>query len=141
MKVTEIRRPLARTRSNNAAKVEALMESIEQHGLKEPIDVLEVKAVMSVADSSCHLLACGSMDRHDVSHCRWMASCMASAVRWDVNVVHNGACSFVQELSGISTVSVAAGCHRFEAFQRLGKETIPCRVRKATQKTLQMHLM
>jgi sulfiredoxin len=83
LKVAEIRRPLARTRVNNAAKVEALMESIEQHGLKEPIDVLEVDG----------------------------------------------------KVYGFS------GCHRFEAFQRLGKETIPCRVRKATQKTLQMHLM
>lgn len=42
LKVAEIRRPLARTRSNNAAKVEALMKSIQEHGLKEPIDVLEV---------------------------------------------------------------------------------------------------
>ena len=42
LKVAEIRRPLARTRANNAAKVEALMESIQQNGLKEPIDVLEV---------------------------------------------------------------------------------------------------
>jgi len=83
LKVAEIRRPLARTRSNNAAKVEALMESIQQHGLKQPIDVLEVDG----------------------------------------------------KVYGFS------GCHRFEAFQRLGKETIPCRVRKATQKTLQMHLM
>jgi sulfiredoxin len=42
LKVAEIRRPLARTRANNAAKVEALMESILEHGLKQPIDVLEV---------------------------------------------------------------------------------------------------
>lgn len=34
-----------------------------------------------------------------------------------------------------------SGCHRFEAFQRLEKETIPCRVRKATEKTLRQHLM
>ena len=73
LKVAEIRRPLARTRSNNAAKVEALMESIEQHGLKEPIDVLEVKAVMSVADSSCHLLACGSI---------WTGTMSRSAGGW-----------------------------------------------------------
>lgn len=39
----DIRRPLALTRTNDTAKVEALMESIKQHGLKEPIDVLEVE--------------------------------------------------------------------------------------------------
>ncbi len=42
VKVADIRRPLGRTRSNDAAKVEALMQSITKHGLKEPIDVLEV---------------------------------------------------------------------------------------------------
>ena len=34
-----------------------------------------------------------------------------------------------------------SGCHRFEAHQRLGKETIRCRVRRASQQTLKMHLM
>ncbi|MBP0016035.1 MAG: ParB N-terminal domain-containing protein [Cyanobacteria bacterium SBLK] len=33
-----------------------------------------------------------------------------------------------------------SGCHRFEAHQRLGKETIKCRVRQATQSVLKMHL-
>jgi uncharacterized ParB-like nuclease family protein len=33
-----------------------------------------------------------------------------------------------------------SGCHRFEACQRLGKETILCRVRRATRSVLQMHL-
>lgn len=37
-----IRRPLQRTRSNNQEKVQALMESISERGLMEPIDVLEV---------------------------------------------------------------------------------------------------
>lgn len=31
--------------------------------------------------------------------------------------------------------------HRFEAHQRLGKETIKCRVRKATPQTLKMHMI
>mmetsp|Transcript_21290 Transcript_21290/g.64057 ORF Transcript_21290/g.64057 Transcript_21290/m.64057 type:complete len:152 (+) Transcript_21290:100-555(+) len=78
-----IRRPLQRTRSNNQEKVQALMESISERGLMEPIDVLEVDG----------------------------------------------------KYYGFS------GCHRFEAFQRLEKETIPCRVRKATEKTLRQHLM
>jgi len=34
-----------------------------------------------------------------------------------------------------------SGCHRFQAHQELGKETILCRVRKATKQTLKMHLM
>lgn len=33
-----------------------------------------------------------------------------------------------------------SGCHRFEACQRLGQETIRCRVRKAPRSVLQMHL-
>ncbi len=42
-----IRRPLGRTRSNNQEKVQALMESIEERGLMEPIDVLEVNGELS----------------------------------------------------------------------------------------------
>ncbi|MGQ4648638.1 chromosome partitioning protein ParB [Lyngbya aestuarii] len=33
-----------------------------------------------------------------------------------------------------------SGCHRFEAHQRLGKETIKCRVRRAPRSVLQRHL-
>lgn len=33
-----------------------------------------------------------------------------------------------------------SGCHRFEAHQRLGKETIKCRVRHAPRSVLQKHL-
>ena len=33
-----------------------------------------------------------------------------------------------------------SGCHRFEAHQRLGRETILCRVRRCTRETLMMHL-
>ena len=33
-----------------------------------------------------------------------------------------------------------SGCHRYEAHQRLGKETIKCRVRRATHSVLQRHL-
>lgn len=75
-----IKRPLPR--SNDPAKVVALMESITKEGLKEPIDVLEVDG----------------------------------------------------EYYGFS------GCHRFEAHQRLGRETIKCRVRRAPRSVLQMHL-
>ncbi|WP_040656252.1 sulfiredoxin [Rubidibacter lacunae] len=33
-----------------------------------------------------------------------------------------------------------SGCHRYEAHQRLGKETIECRVRRAPKSVLQHHL-
>ncbi|MGF1485990.1 MAG: ParB N-terminal domain-containing protein [Prochloraceae cyanobacterium] len=33
-----------------------------------------------------------------------------------------------------------SGCHRFEAHQRLNKETIECRVRRAPKSVLQRHL-
>lgn len=33
-----------------------------------------------------------------------------------------------------------SGCHRYEAHQRLGKETILCRVRRAPRSVLQKHL-
>ncbi|NEO98300.1 MAG: ParB N-terminal domain-containing protein [Symploca sp. SIO2E9] len=33
-----------------------------------------------------------------------------------------------------------SGCHRYEAHQRLGKETIKCRVRHAPRSVLQRHL-
>jgi uncharacterized ParB-like nuclease family protein len=33
-----------------------------------------------------------------------------------------------------------SGCHRYEACQRLGKETILARIRQATPSVLKMHL-
>ncbi len=33
-----------------------------------------------------------------------------------------------------------SGCHRYEACDRLGHETIRCRVRRAPRSVLQMHL-
>jgi sulfiredoxin len=33
-----------------------------------------------------------------------------------------------------------SGCHRFEACQKLGQETIKCRVRQATPAVLKLHL-
>ncbi|KAL4425501.1 hypothetical protein ABPG75_009517 [Micractinium tetrahymenae] len=81
--VAAIRRPLQGSRSNDPEKVAALMKSIEEIGLQEPIDVLEVE---------------GSY--------------------W-----------------GFS------GCHRFEAHQRLGREMILCRVRKANRQILRYHMM
>ncbi len=78
--MTAIRRPLPK--QTDQQKVLALMESIAQEGLREPIDVLEVDG----------------------------------------------------EYYGFS------GCHRYEAHQRLGKETIKCRVRRAPRSVLKMHL-
>lgn len=81
--VAAIRRPLQYVRSNDEEKVQALMKSIQEIGLHEPIDVLEVEG----------------------------------------------------NYYGFS------GCHRFEAHQRLGKETILCRVRKANRQALMYHMM
>lgn len=78
--LTQIRRPLPRQTDPN--KVLALMESIQEIGQQEPIDVLEV----------------------------------------DGNYY------------GFS------GCHRYEACQRLGQQTIQCRVRRAPRAVLQKHL-
>lgn len=33
-----------------------------------------------------------------------------------------------------------SGCHRYEACQKLGKETVLCRIRKAPRSVLKMHL-
>ena len=78
--LNQIRRPLPRV--NDQTKVTALMESIREVGLNEPIDVLEVDG----------------------------------------------------QYYGFS------GCHRYEACQRLGLETIRCKVRRAPRSVLQMHL-
>ncbi|MDV2992759.1 MAG: hypothetical protein N4J56_002413 [Chroococcidiopsis sp. SAG 2025] len=78
--LNQIRRPLPR--ENDPQKVKALMESIQEIGQQEPIDVLEVEG----------------------------------------------------QYYGFS------GCHRYEACQRLGKETILARVRKAPRAVLKMHM-
>ncbi|AFY88340.1 MULTISPECIES: ParB N-terminal domain-containing protein [Cyanophyceae] len=78
--LNQIRRPLPR--ENDQQKVKALMESIQEIGQQEPIDVLEVEG----------------------------------------------------QYYGFS------GCHRYEACQRLGKETILARVRKAPRAVLKMHM-
>ncbi len=76
----QICRPLPR--QTDPEKVRALMASIQEIGLQEPIEVLEVEG----------------------------------------------------KYYGFS------GCHRYEAFVRLGRERIPCRVRKATPAVLRLHL-
>jgi len=80
IELQKIHRPLLR--QNDPNKVAALMESIQEIGQQEPIDVLEVDG----------------------------------------------------QYYGFS------GCHRFEACQRLGKETILAKVRKAPRSVLKMHL-
>ncbi len=78
--IAKIRRPLPRV--TDQEKVRTLMKSIQEIGLQEPIDVLEVDG----------------------------------------------------QYYGFS------GCNRFEACQRLGKETILARVRKAPRAFLQRHI-
>jgi sulfiredoxin len=50
--VSSIRRPLVRP--NDKAKVEALMASIAENGLREPIDVLECPDGVFFGFSGCH---------------------------------------------------------------------------------------
>ncbi|CAG9466361.1 unnamed protein product [Pedinophyceae sp. YPF-701] len=83
LRVDEIKRPLAGTRSNDEEKVQALMRSIAEEGQKVPIDVLEVEG--------------------------------------------RGYFGF-------------SGCHRYEAHQRLGLETIRCYVYQASEETLRQHM-
>ncbi|MGB3404262.1 MAG: sulfiredoxin [Microcoleaceae cyanobacterium] len=78
--IAQIRRPLPRATDQN--KVATLMSSIQEIGLQEPIDVLEVEG----------------------------------------------------QYYGFS------GCHRYEACQKLGLETIRCKVRQAPRSVLQKHL-
>ncbi|TRU27217.1 MAG: chromosome partitioning protein ParB [Microcystis aeruginosa Ma_MB_S_20031200_S102] len=78
--LSQIRRPLPR--QTDPEKVNQLMQSIAEEGLREPIDVLEV----------------------------------------DGNYY------------GFS------GCHRFAAHQRLGKDTILCRVSRAPKSVLAKHI-
>jgi uncharacterized ParB-like nuclease family protein len=78
--LSQIRRPLIRL--TDAGKVEALMVSIQQIGLQEPIEVLEVDG----------------------------------------------------QYYGF------AGCHRYEAFTRLGLPSILCRIRRAPRSVLAKHL-
>jgi len=87
LRVSEIIRPLAKTRSNDQAKVAELMESIAEIGQQVPVDVLEVQVAPGVV-----------------------------------------------KYYGFS------GCHRFEAHQRLGRETIRAYVYKASLDTLKAHL-
>lgn len=78
--INQIRRPLPRV--NDPNKVKALMASIAEIGLQDPIDILEVDG----------------------------------------------------QYYGFS------GCHRYEACQRLGHQTIRCQVRRAPKAVLKMHL-
>jgi len=51
--IASISRPLSKTRSNNSDKVKALMDSIQEEGLQEPIDVLLVDGKY-FGFSGCH---------------------------------------------------------------------------------------
>ncbi|MBI4784694.1 MAG: ParB N-terminal domain-containing protein [Oscillatoriophycideae cyanobacterium NC_groundwater_1537_Pr4_S-0.65um_50_18] len=64
--INEIRRPLFR--QNDAAKVSALMASIQEIGLQEPIDVLEVEG-QYYGFSGCHRYEACSRLGHDTILC------------------------------------------------------------------------
>ncbi|OLP16078.1 chromosome partitioning protein ParB [Leptolyngbya sp. 'hensonii'] len=62
-----IRRPLMR--QNDPAKVQALMESIQQEGLREPIDILEVEG-QYYGFSGCHRFEACTRLGHETIRCR-----------------------------------------------------------------------
>ncbi|NJL88233.1 MAG: ParB N-terminal domain-containing protein [Leptolyngbyaceae cyanobacterium SM1_1_3] len=65
--IRAIRRPLLR--QNDPAKVKALMTSIQQTGLQEPIDVLEVEG-QYYGFSGCHRYEACSRLGHETIRCR-----------------------------------------------------------------------
>lgn len=65
--IEKIRRPLSR--QNDAAKVEALMQSIAKIGLQEPIDVLEVDGEY-YGFSGCHRFEACSRLGHETIRCK-----------------------------------------------------------------------
>jgi sulfiredoxin len=64
--INQIRRPLFR--QNDQTKVVALMESIQEIGLKEPIDVLEVEG-QYYGFSGCHRYEACSRLGHETILC------------------------------------------------------------------------
>jgi sulfiredoxin len=65
--LNEIRRPLYR--QNDQEKVKALMESIQEIGLQEPIDVLEVDG-QYYGFSGCHRYEACTRLGHETIRCR-----------------------------------------------------------------------
>lgn len=65
--INAIRRPLFR--QNDPTKVKALMESIDEIGLQEPIDVLEVDG-QYYGFSGCHRYEACSQLGHETILCR-----------------------------------------------------------------------
>jgi uncharacterized ParB-like nuclease family protein len=65
--IRAIRRPLYR--QNDPKKVEALMASIAENGLQEPIDVLEVEG-QYYGFSGCHRYEACTRLGHDTIRCR-----------------------------------------------------------------------
>jgi sulfiredoxin len=64
--INQIRRPLYR--QNDQAKVESLMKSIQEIGLQEPIDVLEVEG-QYYGFSGCHRFEACSRLGHETIRC------------------------------------------------------------------------
>ena len=65
--INQIRRPLLR--QNDPAKVADLMQSIQQNGLQEPIDILEVEGEY-YGFSGCHRYEACSRLGHETILCR-----------------------------------------------------------------------
>lgn len=131
-----IRRPLQRTRTNNQEKVEALVKSISVRGLLVPIDVLEVDGTLS--STLFQKVAPSNFERIERGDVMALVSENVPCLPRHGKVWHG---IDAEMWLAAGKYYGFSGCHRFEAFQRLEKDTIPCRVRKANQQTLRMHLM
>ena len=103
-----------------------------------------MNAVRHASDASVRELAVKAIRRplhgarpggYDQDKIAWLASSIA-----EVGLLEPIDVLEVDMEDGTTAYYGFSGCHRYEAHVRLGKETILCRVRKATKATLRMHL-
>lgn len=126
-------------------KVQALMESIQEIGLKEPVSLPIRQQLLSVPLSSLPIsVLCLQIDILEVdgkfygfSGCHRFEVSNFHAVR--AVILYTLLSSFFGSLQ--APLVGVADWHLLQAFQKLGIENIPCKVRKANQNTLKMHLM
>ena len=104
----------------------------------------KVNAVRHASDASVRELAVKAIRRplhgarpggYDQDKIAWLASSIA-----EVGLLEPIDVLEVDMEDGTTAYYGFSGCHRYEAHVRLGKETILCRVRKATKATLRIHL-
>lgn len=125
-------------------KVKALAESIAEIGLKEPVRQVALAALLSRPTQpqakGCFLQTCRLMSWR--LKARSTASQAATALRCEIICSCPEACTASIECIKLPLlISPDTRGMLWKAHQQLGAETIRCRVRKASQQTLKMHLM